>query len=217
MLGALLAMPLLIAAACGYDPNPASGTLQCGSSNTCPEGYSCRSGRCWKDDSGGAGSAGSSGSAGTTGTAGRGGSGGAGGTAGGPNLDHFIGTWVFVGAQSKRTRQCTDNTNETLTPWNDSFTVEAGGAAALKIGYYCPTWNADVSGSTTVIRPGQTCDDLIMLPGTKFTFHGESFTLTTTDGSTGTLEASLPYEYGPATGASAGSCTMKFTGPVTKN
>ena len=203
MLGALAAMPLLIAAACGYAPNPESGTLQCGSSNTCPEDYTCRSGHCWKDGAGGSG--------GTTGQGGQGGS------AGGPNIANFLGTWVFDGAASKRTRQCTDGTNEVMMPWDDSFTVEAGVVAPLKIGYYCPVWNADVNGTTTVIRAGQMCDDLIMLPGTKFTFRGESFTLTTTNGTSGTLEASLPYNYGPATGASTGSCTMKFSGPVTKN
>lgn len=202
MLGALLAMPLFIAAACGYSPNPESGTLQCGSSNTCPEGYSCRSGRCWKDGGGGSG--------GSTGTAGTGGGGGSSGVA------NFIGTWVFQGASSKRVRQCTDGTNETLMPWNDYITVEAGGTAQLGIGYYC-LWNADVNGTTTVIRPNQSCDDTLMLPGTKFTYHGESFSLTTANGTSGTVEASLPYEYGPTVGPSTGSCTMKFSGPVTKN
>lgn len=209
MLGALVALPLLTIAACGYSPNPESGALQCGSSNTCPENYTCRSGQCWRDGAGGQG--GSAGSAGSAGSTGQGGSG------GGPNIADFVGTWVFNGAASKRTRQCTDGTNEVMMPWDDSFTVEAGGAAPLKIGYYCPVWNADVNGTTTVIRPGQTCDDTLMLPGTKFTFHGESFSLTTTNGTSGTLEASLPYEYGPTVGASTGSCTMKFTGPVTKS
>ena len=200
ILGALAAMPLLIAAACGYGPNPESGTLQCGSSNACPENYTCRSGRCWRDGAGGSG-----------GTTGQGGSG------GGPNIANFVGTWVFDGPASKRTRQCTDGTDEIMMPWDDSFTVEAGVAAPLSIGYYCAVWNADVSGTKTVIRPGQGCDDLVMSPGTKFTFHGETFALTTTNGTSGTLEASLPYDYGPAAGASTGSCTMKFTGPVTKN
>jgi hypothetical protein len=208
MLGALAAMSLLIAAACGYSPNPESGALQCGSSNTCPEGYSCQSGRCWKDGAGG-----QSGSAGTTGTAGRGGSGGGGGAVG---IEKFVGTWVFDAAASKRVRQCTDGTNETMMPYDDALTISAGTGAPLLIGYYCG-WNADVNGTTTVIRPGQSCDDLVMVPGTKFTFHGESLTLTTTNGTTGMLEASLPYEYGPAAGASNGSCTMKFTAPVTKN
>src|SRR6185503_16230579 len=177
MLGALLAMPLLIAVACGYSPNPESGTLQCGSSNTCPEGYSCRSGRCWKDG----------GSGGTTGSAGTTGRGGSGGSGGGPNLANFIGTWVFNAPASKRVRQCTDGTNETMMPYDDALTVDAGTVAPLLIGYYCG-WDADVNGTTAVIRPNQSCDDLLMTPGTKFTFHGESLTLTTTNGTTGTLE-----------------------------
>ena len=212
MLGALTVMSLLIAVACGYDPNPESGALQCGSSNTCPQDYTCRSGRCWKDGGGGSGGQGGSG-----GTTGQGGQGGQGGSAGGANVANFVGTWVFNAASSKRTRVCTDGTNEILMPWDDSFIVEAGAVAPLKIGYYCPVWNADVNGTTTVIRPGQTCDDLTMLPGTKFTFHGESFTLTTANGTSGMLEASLPYDYDTGAGLSTGSCTMKFTGPVTKN
>ena len=44
---------------------------------------------------------------------------------------------------------------------------------------------------------------------------GEAFTLTPGAGNTGTLDASIPYTY---TGyAGSGSCTMHFTGPVTKS
>jgi hypothetical protein len=199
MLGALVATPLLIVA-CGYSPNFESGTLQCASSNSCPEGYSCRSGRCWKDGAGGQG-----GSGGTTGQ---------GGSGGGGNVANFIGTWVFNGAASKRTRQCNDGTNETLMPWDDIVTIEAGTTSPIAIGYYC-LWNADINGTATVIRPNQSCTDALMLPGTTFTYRGESFTLTTTNGTSGMLEASLPYEYASAAGS--GSCTMKFTGPVNKN
>ena len=41
---------------------------------------------------------------------------------------------MFNAAASKRTRVCTDGTNEILMPWDDSFTVEAGAAAPLKMG-----------------------------------------------------------------------------------
>ena len=85
----------------GYDPNPKSGALQCGSSNSCPQDYTCRSGRCWKDGAGGQGESG-----GTTGQGGQGGS------AGAPNIANFVGTWAFNAASSKRTRGCTDGTNE---------------------------------------------------------------------------------------------------------
>ena len=37
------------------------------------------------------------------------------------------------------------------------------------------------------------------------------FTLTTTNGTSGTLDAVLPYDY--ASTAGSGSCTMHFTGP----
>ena len=204
LLGALAAMSLVIAAACGYGPNPESGALQCGSSNTCPEGYSCQSGRCWKDGAGG-----QSGSGGTMGTAGTGGS--------GAGLDKFIGTWSFNAAVSKRVRQCNDGTNETLMPWDDFFPVSIGVTTPLSTNYYCP-WNLDVNagGTTTTIRAGQMCSlPDAANPGTTFTWHGESFTLSTTDGRTGQLEASLPYDY--VTTSSTGSCTMKFTGTVTKN
>ena len=210
MLGALAAMPLLIAAACGYSPNPESGTLQCGPSNSCPEDYTCRSGRCWKDGAGGQG-----GSGGTTGSAGTGGSG-PGGSGGSGGVTRLVGHWVFNGAASKRVRQCPDGTNETLMPWDDFFDVIVGATSALSTDYYC-IWNLDVDsgGTTTVIRPGQMCSkpDLTS-PGTTFTWHGESFSLTTTNGSTGSLEASLPYDY--VTPTSSGSCTMRFTGTVTK-
>ena len=73
----------------------------------------------------------------------------------------------------------------------------------------------DAAGTTTVLRPGKTCsapsqDD----PGITFTWRGETFTLTTTNGTSGTLEASIPYTY---SGTATGSCTMHFTGPVTKS
>ena len=32
---------LVLAVVCGYDPNPESGTLKCGPSNSCPDGFSC--------------------------------------------------------------------------------------------------------------------------------------------------------------------------------
>jgi len=203
------ALSLAFAAACGYSPNPEDGTLKCGSSNACPDGYSCRSGTCWKN--GGTGRAGTSGggSSGTAGTTGNGGS-------GGNSIAKFVGLWTFVSAQSTRTRECTDGTKETTTPWADYFDVAAGPVAALSTDYYC-TWNLDVAsnGNATTIRPGSMCTKPDPnIPTTSYTWHGESFTLTTTNGVSGMLEASLPYDYTTALGS--GSCTMKFTGPVTK-
>jgi hypothetical protein len=191
------ALSLVLAVACGYNPKFDDGSLKCGSSNACPDGYSCMSGRCWKNAGGG----------GSTGT---------GGTGGNSAIAKFVGLWTFVGAQSTRTRECTDGSKETTNPWDDYFDVVAGPVAALSTDYYC-TWNLDVSGSgnATAIRPGMMCTKPDPnTPGTSYTWHGESFTLTTTNGTTGMLEASLPYDYTTVLGS--GSCTMKFTGPVTK-
>jgi hypothetical protein len=201
LLGA--ALSLVLVAACGYSPNPENGTLKCGSSNTCPEGFSCRSGTCWKDS-------------GTAGTTVGGGSMGTGGTGGSNSLSKFIGTWTFVAQQSTRTRSCSDGTQETTTPWDDFFDVTAGSVAALSADYYC-NWNLDVNGggTATAIRSGSMCTkaDPTMV-GTSYTWRGESFTLTTTDGTSGMLEASLPYSY--TTPLGSGSCQMHFNGPVTK-
>jgi hypothetical protein len=41
------------------------------------------------------------------------------------------------------------------------------------------------------------------------------FTLSTTNGQSGTLAADLPFDY--ASTAGTGSCTMHFTGTMTKN
>jgi hypothetical protein len=200
------ALSLAIATACGYDPNPENGMLKCGSSNSCPDGYSCMSGRCWKNGRGG------SSGGGTTGTAGTGGAGGSSATA------KFIGTWVFDGPASTRTRQCNDGSAaEVINPWNDYFEITAGTAAPLLADYYCP-WNLDLNsaGDTTVLRTGPTCSAPNPdVPTTMYTWRGETFTLTTTNGTSGTLEASLPYTYTALTGS--GSCTMKFSGKVNKN
>jgi hypothetical protein len=194
LLGAALA--ILTAAACGYNPNPESGTLQCGPDNTCPQNYTCRSGLCWRDGAGG-----------STGT---------GGTGGGDPPSHFIGVWVSDPSLAKRVRVCNDGTNETLA-WDDYLDITAGGPALLRTNYYCD-WDLDlnVGGTATVIRPGAMCTKPDMNdPSIMFTWHGESLTLTTTNGTSGTLDMSLPYEYTTTTGS--GSCTLHFTGPMTKS
>lgn len=201
------ALALVVAAACGYDPNPASGTLKCGPQNSCPDGYMCMSGDCWRV-----------GGAGSTGT-GHGGSGGTGGsstgTGGSTSVDKFIGTWTFAtGAQ--RVRVCpTLNVNETMA-WSDYFDVSAGTISPLSVSYYC-NFNLDVNGGGTMtsIRTGTSCSAPDPNnPGISYTWTGESFTLTTTNGTSGTLDASIPYVQTSSAGTA--SCTMHFTGPVTK-
>lgn len=204
------ALAILTAAACGYDPNPESGTLKCGPSNTCPQNYSCMNGACWRDGAGGG--------TGTAGTTGNGGRGGTTGTGGASPADKFIGSWVYDATVAKRVRVCSDGTNETLA-WNDYFNVTRGGPAPLRLSYYCD-WDLDVdaTGNATVIRQGTRCTHPDPNDATiTYTWMGESLTLTTTNGTSGTLDMSFPYSYTTTTPPSSGTCTMHFTGPVTKN
>lgn len=48
-LGMVVALELLGACACQYDPHPANGELRCSSKGECPDGYTCHfaSGTCW--------------------------------------------------------------------------------------------------------------------------------------------------------------------------
>ena len=197
------ALALTVAAACGYDPNPASGTLKCGPKNSCPDNYTCMSGACWAN-----------GAAGSTGTGHGGSGGGMGGTGGSTSVDKFIGHWLFA-AGAQRVRVC-PGVNETLSLVGDYFDVYPGTVSPLSASYYC-SWNLDVTGggTMTAIRSGTTCSAPDPnVPTTMFTWTGEAFTLTPAAGNTGTIDASIPYTYTSSTGS--GSCTMHFTGPVTK-
>jgi hypothetical protein len=195
----LAAIAALSLAGCGYAPNPASGTLKCGSSNSCPDGYFCSNGFCWKD--------------------GQSPSDGGPRDAAGPDAspaDKFVGTWTF-GATLTRALACSDGSSSTTNVGGDYVAVAAGTTTVLTADYYC-LWNLDLAatGTSTVIRSGTTCSktDSTVSPPVTYTWHGQSFTLTTADGHTGTLDAQLPYDYQSST--STGSCTMHFTGPVSK-
>lgn len=191
------ALATLAAVACGYDPNPESGTLKCASDGSCPQNYTCRSTFCYRDGAGG-----------STGT---------GGTGGGTNpADKFIGHWVSDPTLAKRVRVCNDGTNEML-PFDDFLDIERGGSTALRTNYYCD-WNLDVAatGTATVIHPAQTCTHPDPNDATiTYIWQGEALTLTTTNGTSGTLDMSLPYSY--VTTSGSGTCTMHFTGPMTKS
>jgi hypothetical protein len=187
LLGALIFM--FGAAGCGYDPHPASGMLKCGPSNSCPDNYSCMSGRCVASCQGGGG---------------------------GAAAEKFVGRWMSDPTTAKRVRVCTDGTNETIA-WDDYLDIMRGACAPLAANYYCD-WDLDVAsgGNATAIRAGSMCSAPDMTdPSIMFTWHGMALTLTTTDGTAGSIAMSLPYEYTTATGS--GSCTMMFTGPMTKN
>ena len=183
------ALAIAAAAACGYDPNPQSGTLKCGPMNTCPQNYTCMNGACWRDGAGGSS---------------------------GANITLLMGHWVSDKNATTRVRVCTDGTNETMF-WDDFLDLLPGSTSALTTNYYCD-WNMDVNagGTATTIRPGIMCSaPAAGDPSTTFTWHGMTLTLTTTNGSSGTLDMSLPYDYTTTSGS--GSCTMHFTGPMNKN
>jgi hypothetical protein len=179
VLGAALA--LLALAGCGYDPHPVSGALKCGADDTCPEGYECAEGACWR-----------------------------------PN---FYGTWTFI-TPSTRKIVCDGGTTTMTDDWGDIgefFDITKAGSGGLRAYYYCD-WdlNPSAGGNSTVIQPGQSCSGLDPTDSTiSYTWHGETFALSSSDGHKGTIAASLPYDYVTLTGS--GSCTMNFTGTLTKN
>ena len=114
---------------------------------------------------------------------------------------------------------CTDGytENKEWSGMGEMFTVRANGTG-LATHYYCD-WNLDIAagGTSTAIRPNMTCSlvDNSLTPPVTYTWHGMLFTLSTTNGLTGTLAADIPYDYSSTAGT--GSCTMHFTGPMTKS
>ena len=115
---------------------------------------------------------------------------------------------------------CTDGSTENKE-WSglgETFDVTPGPMTALATFYYC-SWDLDLAsgGTSTVIKPGASCTatDNTVTPPTTYTWHGMLFTLSTTNGQSGTLAADLPFDY--ASTAGTGSCTMHFTGTMTKN
>jgi hypothetical protein len=189
----LVATALLAGAGC-YSPNPQSGKLRCGLNFACPEGYMCKDGQtCWKA------------SESPTGT---------GGTGGGGQFANFTGTWIF-GSNAKNVVTCSDRptTPSTTSLANDYVDITEGVGADLLGQYYCD-WDLNVVGTTTAIVPGQSCMTTTM-DQTVFTWHGDGFNFTTTDGKTATLSAPLSADYQDTTGAT-GTCTLMITGSLTK-
>jgi hypothetical protein len=185
------ALSTVAAGACGYGPDLEPGTLQCGPGSTCPEDYRCGTdGYCYR------------GSNVPT-------------TCGNTTNEKLIGHWVFV-PPSRRLIICTDGFTDDDTSWTDYFDVEAGGSAALRTFYYCDIDLDVTAGGSTILRPRGSCsaEDPID-PTVTFTWTPSVFTLSTSDGCTGTLSASIPYSAANQTLSVA--CTMDFTGTLTKS
>jgi hypothetical protein len=228
----LPAIALMAAATlrCTYAPDPASGTLKCSASTMeCPEGYACDGTYCNKmgeADGGRAGQTGAAGAAGAGGATGTGGASGAGGSDTG--AARFVGHWVYD-AGSTETVSCTDGSNKDNALAGDYVDVAliAGGVSA---DYFC-AWNLTVGpgGMATVLQQGQSCSRNMTdatTGVTKFTWHGTTFTMKTTDGKTATIASTITVDYvddasktgcSPTTTPCAGTCTIKIDATLTKS
>ena len=127
----------------------------------------------------------------------------------------LLGYWTFDAPPSRRVIACTDGTSFD-DPWTDYFVVEEGGSATLRAFYYCDLdLNISASGSTVLVL-GRTCSANDTLdPTVSYTWTPQSFTLSSADGSNATLSASIPYIKETPLGTY--SCTMDFTGTLTKS
>jgi len=186
---AVLGVLLVLATGCSYAPDFESGTLACSSEGTCPEGYTCADGlTCWR-----------SGECPTSATP----------------AARFVGQWDFV-SPSTRSIVCDGTAMPIEDVAGDYAYVEEGGPAPLRTTYFCD-WDLDLdpTGTTTVIRAGESCSgpDLDN-PDIVYTWTGQAFTLSTSNGRTGTLQMSLPYTY--TSPAGNGSCTMTYTVTLTR-
>jgi hypothetical protein len=184
--GLLATVALIAAAGCGYSPNVPSMKLICEPKTmACPDGYTCVSNTCWTNAEANA-------------------------------KTNLLGHWVF-GASSQQVVACSDGSSNTMNLQGpDGFVdVTAGTTTVLASDYYCP-WNLNVSGASTVIQPNQSCSAPDMTnPTVMYTWRGESFSLSSTDGKKGSLAASFPYGYTTATGN--GTCTLHITADLTKS
>jgi hypothetical protein len=228
---ALLALLVASATRCAYSPNPDNGTLQCGTGDSCPDGYRCvtaGSGKtCWKNGETPTGTAGTSGGAGQGGTTGAAGTGAAGTTVL-PSGANFVGRWIFL-AGSTETVSCTDNSTTMPVIVDDYMDVTQNGTTIVE-DYFCP-WNENlnVTATGTTIRAGQSCSRTssdATTGTTKFTWHGTTFNMSTLDGKSATLAATVGSDYlkdasktgcGPnATVACTGTCTIMINGSLGK-
>ena len=129
----------------------------------------------------------------------------------------LFGHWTFVAPSTRKIVCGATAKTEDWSNMGEFFDIDAGGPGTFTTYYYC-NWDLDLGADehSTKVRPAQSCSGPDPTDATiTYTWHGEAFTLSSTDGKHGTLDASLPYDYVTLTGA--GSCTMHFTGTVTKS
>jgi hypothetical protein len=196
------------AARCTYAPDPESGTLKCSATTPkqCPQGYTCDETTDFCTKNGDlTGAAGVTGSAGST----AGGAGGKGAPCAGScvikidatltnpspvSSDKLIGKWAYA-AGSTETVTCTDGTSQTYDLTSDDFVEVTRANGTLTGSYFCD-WMLTTGplGNATVILAGQSCTRNATDPTTgttKFTWHGTTFTFTSTDDKNATLMATI--------------------------
>jgi hypothetical protein len=130
----------------------------------------------------------------------------------------FAGHWIF-GSPSPQKINCGGvMMNQDLAGDYLDVIADETGHGDLSGDYYC-VWSLHVSGDKATLAPSAACtkadpDPTMML---KYTWHADKFTITTTDGRTGTLDASIPYDYQYTDVAGAtGTCSMTITSTMSK-
>ncbi|HEX4403516.1 MAG TPA: hypothetical protein VH560_01730 [Polyangia bacterium] len=190
---ALLTLGLALAATACYAPDLSSGTLQCGSSNNCPDGYRCLTAdqTCWKN-----------GESPATGRSAL-------------NATSFVGRWIFSKAATV-TSSCTDGS--TMKSMPDYVDVTTSTTSDLVGSFYCG-WQLDIApnGETATLSPSAMCTTASNDGTGQFTWTAKSFTFTKTGDGAAVLNAHLSSNFQSlvacVTGCS-GSCTVDITGAL---
>ncbi len=195
----LLALGLALAATACYAPDLTSGTLQCGSSGGCPDGYRCLTAdqTCWKN-----GESPATGRSALSATS-------------------FVGRWTFSKAATV-TSSCTDGSSNKSMP--DYVDVTTSTTSDLVGNYQCD-WQLNIArnGETATLAPSATCTTTHTDPTTgvataQFVWSATSFTFTKTGDGTAVLNAHLDSTFQSlvnCTTSCMGTCTADVTGALT--
>lgn len=189
----LLALGLALAATACYAPDLTSGTLQCGSSGGCPDGYRCLTAdqTCWKN-----GESPATGRSALSATS-------------------FVGRWTFSTAATV-TSSCTDNSSAKYMP--DYIDVTTSTTSDLVGAYQCD-WQLDIApnGQTATLAPSASCTTPSTDGTAQLTYTAKSFTFTKTGGGAAVLNAHLGSSYIKilnCTSNCTGTCTYDITGAL---
>lgn len=122
-----LAVCLLVAASCGYAPQPPSGQLLCGNNGACPVGYSCHDGRtCSTDRESDIDD----------------------------QVRALIGTWTFASGTQSVT--CADQSTDTRSIEHNLLTIHGTGGKQMIVTFLCD-WQLSLQGVVPAVVAGQEC------------------------------------------------------------